>query len=182
MDLDEFAVAVFRARLKRPAHRAAGAGHRHRRAAENQPATAGGDHDRIGRKGADFHRHQILPDAAAANAVVVEHRGEKIPELVFGHLAFGFPAAHLFVEGVEQLLTGGGAGEGRALEERAAEAALIAKALGRAVEGHAEAVHEVDDPRTPIDHLLHRRLMIEKIAAVDRVVEDDSTRCRLAAA
>ena len=90
-------------------------------------------------KGANLHRHQILADAAAADAVVVENRAEEIPELVLLHLAGDFPAADLVVQGVEQLLAGGGAGEGGALEERAAEAALVAKSLGRAIEGNAQA-------------------------------------------
>ena len=122
-------------------------------------------------KGADLHRHHILGDAAAADAVVVEHRGQKIPELVFGHFAFDFPAADLLIECVEQLLAGGRAGERGPFEERAAESALIAKTFGRAIEGDAEPVHQVDDSRTPVDHFLDRRLMVEEIAAVNRVVE-----------
>ena len=82
-----------------------------------------------------------------------------------------FPAADLFVEGVEQLLAGGGAGKGRAAVERAAEAPLVAKALGRAVEGHAQPVHQVDDLRRPVGHFLDRRLVLEEIAAVDGVVK-----------
>ena len=89
----------------------------------------------------------------------------------FVHLAGHFPAADLLVEGVEQLLAGGGPGEGRAVVERAAEAALVAKAFGRAVEGHAQAVHQVDDPRGPVGHFLDRRLVLQEVAAVDRVVE-----------
>ena len=149
MDLDELGVAVFGPGLKRAAGGAAGAGHRHGRAAVDQAAAARGDDHGVGRKGADLHRHQVLPDAAAADAVVVEDRTEKIPELVLLDLAGHFPAADLFVQGVEQLLAGRGAGEGRALEERAAEAALIAKALGRAIEGNAQPVHQVDDLAGP---------------------------------
>ncbi len=60
------------------------------------------------------------------------------------------PAADLLVQGIEELLAGGGAGEGRAGIERAAEAALVAETFRRAVEGYAQAVHEVDDPRAPL--------------------------------
>ena len=87
--------------------------------------------------------------------------------IVPGH----FPAPHLLVQGVEQLLAGRGPGEGRPPEERAAEAALIAKALGRAVERHAQPVHQVDDPRGPVGQFLHRRLVLEEIAAVDGILE-----------
>ena len=93
---------------------------------------------------------QVLRDRAAAAAVVVEHRAQEIPALVHRDRAGGVPAAHLLVEGVEQLLAGGGAGERGALEQRAAEAALIAKAFRRAVERDAQAVHQVDDPRAPV--------------------------------
>ena len=61
---------------------AAGAGHRHRAAAVDQPAAADAHDHRVGREGADLHRHQVLRDRAAAAAVVVEHRAEKIPALV----------------------------------------------------------------------------------------------------
>ncbi len=62
-------------------------------------------------------------------------------------LPVGFVAADLLVEGVEQLLAGGGAGEGGAVVERAAEAAEVEQALGGAIEGHAHAVEQVDDGR-----------------------------------
>ena len=139
--------------------------------AEDQAHPAAGDDHGVGRQGADFHRRHVLGDAAAAAALVVEDRPEKVPELVLRHLARDAPAADLLVQGVEQLLAGGGAGEGRAAIERAAEAALVAEALAGAVERHPEPVQEVDDPRGPIDHFPHRRLMLEKLAAVDGVLE-----------
>src|SRR5262249_59596894 len=87
-------------------------------------------------------------------------RLEEVPELELaphllagdGHAVLvddlaGLPAAHLLVEGVEELLAGGGAGEGGAVEEGAAEAAEVEQALGRAVEGDAHAVEHVDDAR-----------------------------------
>ena len=135
------------------------------------PAAAAGDDQGVGRQGVNLHRHQVLGDAAAAAAVVVEHRAEEVPELVLGHLAGHVPAADLLVQGIEQLLAGGGPGEGRAAEERAAEAALVAESFGRAIERHAQPVHQVDDPRGPIGHFLDRRLVLQEIAAVDGVLE-----------
>ena len=44
--------------------------------------------------------------------VAVEHGGEKLPVLVFLDLALGFETPHLFIERVEKLLSGGGAGVG----------------------------------------------------------------------
>ena len=96
---------------------------------------------------------------------------EEIPEFVLRDLAVDFPAADLLVEGIEQLLAGRRAGEGGALEQRAAEAALIAKTFRRAIERHAQPVHQVDDPRPPLGHFLDGRLVLQKVAAVDRVVE-----------
>ena len=103
--------------------------------------------------------------------VRVEHRGEKFPELVLRDLAFGLVAAHLLVERVEKLLAGGGAGEGGAVVERAAEAAEVEQPFGRAVEGHAHAVEQVDDAGRGFAHGLDRRLVGEEVAAVDGVVE-----------
>ncbi len=80
--------------------------------------------------------------AADAGAVVVEDGLEEVPELELAdHLLAGerdavlvgdvarLPAAHLLVERVEELLAGGGAGEGGAVEEGAAEAAEVEQAL-----------------------------------------------------
>ena len=95
--------------------------------------------------------------------------GRKVPILVLADVSGHFPAADLLVEGVEQLLAGSGPGEGRPPIERAAETALVAKTFGRPVEGHPQAVHEVDDPRRPIGQFLYRRLVLQKVAAVDGV-------------
>ena len=69
------------------------------------------------------------------------------------------------------MLAGGGAGKGGAVVERAAKAAEVEQALGRAIEGHAHAVEQVDDSRRGLAHGLDRRLVGQKVAAVDGVVE-----------
>jgi predicted lipid-binding transport protein (Tim44 family) len=171
MDLDELGVGVERAGPGRAAGGGAGAGHRHRAAAEDQPAPADRHDHRVGGKRPNLHRHEVLANRSPATAVVVEYGAQKVPSLVHCDQPGGVPAADLFVEGVEQLLPRRGAGERRSLEERPAEPALIAEAFGGAVERHAEPVHQVDDPRTPVGHFLYRRLMLQKIAAVDRIVE-----------
>jgi hypothetical protein len=61
-------------------------------------------------------------------------------------------AAHLLVERVEKLLARRSAREGRAVVERAAEAPEVEQAFGRAREGDAHAVEEVDD-RGAISHM-----------------------------
>ncbi len=125
----------------------------------------------VGGEGADLHGAEVHGGDAAADAVVVEHGGEELPALVLGDRAFGLVAADLFVERVEELLAGGGAGEGGALVERAAEAAEVEQAFGGAVEGDAHAVEQVDDGGALRGHVLDGRLVGEEVAAVDGVVE-----------
>ena len=57
------------------------------------------------------------------------------------------------------------------LKSDAAEEAQIALALGGAVERHAHAVEQIDDPRRPVGHLQHRRLIGQEIAAQDGFIE-----------
>ena len=111
--------------------------------------------------------------------MAVEHGGEKLPALVLRDLALGLVAANLLVERVEKLLAGGGSGEGGAVEERAAEAAEVEQAFGRAVEGHAHAVEQVDDGRARSHICFDRGLVGEEVAAVDGVVEVLPRSCRL---
>src|SRR5262245_8187837 len=100
VNLDEFAVAEFRADLKAATGRATGAGHRHRRATIDEPGTAASDDDRIGCERLDLHRDQILSHRTSANAVVVEHRAKKVPELKLANLAVAMPAANLLVQSI----------------------------------------------------------------------------------
>ena len=81
MDLDELGVAVFRAGLEGAAGGAAGADHRHRRAAVNQSAAARGDDHRVGREGADLHRDQVLADNARGRCRWHRARGPGSPRL-----------------------------------------------------------------------------------------------------
>src|SRR5437868_12095295 len=108
---------------------------------------------------------------AAANAVAVEHGGEKFPVLVLCNFALGFVTAHLLIERVKKLLTGGGAGKRGAVVKCPAETTEIEQAFRSAIEGHAHAVEEVDDSRRGIAHSFDRWLVGEKIAAVNRVIK-----------
>jgi hypothetical protein len=75
---------------------------------------------------------------ADARAVVVEHGLDEVPQLPLAHEPLArdrdavlvrsrrrLEAAHLLVEGVEELLPGGRAREGGAVKQRAAEAAEV---------------------------------------------------------
>src|SRR5207248_495958 len=83
----------------------------------------------------------------------------------------GFVTAHLLVERIKQLLPGGGASEGGAMIEGAAESAKIQQALSGAIEGNAHAVEQVDDGGRGVAHITHWWLVGEKVAAVDGVVK-----------
>jgi hypothetical protein len=91
--------------------------------------------------------------------------------LVLLHLAFGLVAADLLVERVKKLLAGGGSGERGAVIERAAEAAEVEQAFGRAIEGNAHAVEQIDDAGSGLAHGLDRRLVGEEVATINGVVE-----------
>ncbi len=171
MHLNELAVGVIAALLVEGRLRRTGAHDRIGGAAENGAVAAGGDDDGVGGEGADFHGAQVHGTNAATDSVGVEHGGEKFPVLEFTNLAFGFVAAHLLIERVEQLLTGGGAGEGGAIEERAAEAAEIEQSFGGAIEGHAHAVEQINDAGGGFAHGLDRGLVGQEVSTVNGVVE-----------
>jgi hypothetical protein len=139
--------------------------------AENCSVAAGGQDDCVGREGYDFHGAEVHGDDAAGHAFAVDDGGEKLPALVLLDFALGLVAADLLVERVEQLLAGGCAGKGGAVVERAAETAEVEQTFGRAIEGDAHAVEQIDDGRRGLAHGFDRRLVGEKIAAVDGVVE-----------
>jgi hypothetical protein len=91
--------------------------------------------------------------------------------LEFSDFALGLVTAYLFIERVKKLLTRGRAGEGGAVEQRAAEAAKVEKSFGRAIERHSHAIEQVDDAWSGFAHRLDRRLVSQKIAAVNCVIE-----------
>jgi hypothetical protein len=93
--------------------------------------------------------------------------------LVLPDLPFGFVAPDLLVERVEELLAGGGAGEGGAVVQRSAEPAEIEVPFRRPVELHAHPIQEVDQIRRGIAHRLAQRLIGEEVAAFDGVDEVD---------
>src|SRR3989441_2897800 len=171
MNLDELAIRVVAALLVQSRLRRSGADNGVGGLSEDRANAASGDDDRIGRKGAHFHAAQIHGADAAANAVAVEHGGEKFPVLVLCNFAFGFVTAHLLIERVKKLLAGGGASEGGAVVKRASKTTEIEQAFGSAIEGHAHAVEQVDNCRCRIAHSFDRWLVGQKIAAVNRVVE-----------
>ena len=155
----------------RPTHSAAGADHRHRRSPVHQPTAPRGQNHGIGREAAKLHRDQILTDRPPAAARRVEHRLKEVPELPFLHLSLDLKPPHLLIECIEKLLAGGRAGKGGSFVEGAPEATLIAKPLGRAIEGYPQPIHQIDDPGAPVGHLLHRRLVLEEVSPVDGVVK-----------
>ena len=129
------------------------------------------DDDGVGRESADLHGAQIHGADAAADALSVKHGGEELPVLVLFYFAFGLVAAHLLVERIEKLLAGGRARKRGAVVESASKTAEVEQAFGRAIEGHAHAVEQIDDAGRGVAHSLHRRLVGEEVSAVNGVVE-----------
>src|SRR5262249_27033340 len=127
--------------------------------------------DGIGREGTDLHGPQIHGADAATDAIRIEHRAQKFPVLIFLDATFRLVAPDLLIESVEKLLSGGGAGECGAIVESAAEASKIQQSLGGAIEGNAHAVEQINDPGSGVTHGFNRRLVGEKVAAVDGVVK-----------
>src|SRR5713226_595109 len=171
VNLNKLAVRVIAALLIERGLRRSGAHNRVGGLAEDGANAARRNDNGVGREGADFHAAQVHRTDAAADALSVEHGGEKFPVLVLLHLSFGFVAADLLVERVEKLLAGGSSGECRAIVERAAEAAEIEQTFGRAIKGNAHAVEQIDDSGRGVTHGLDRRLVGEEVAPVNRVVE-----------
>src|SRR5215510_4558248 len=78
---------------------------------------------------------------------------------------------YLFVQRIKQLLPGRCAGEGGAVIKRSAKAAKVEQALGSAVKGNAHAIEQIDDARRGVTHIFYRRLIGEKVAAINSVIE-----------
>ena len=171
VDLDELAVGVVGALLVERGLGGAGADDGVGGLAEDGSVAAGADDDGVGGEGAGLHGAEVHGADAAAGALGVEDGGEELPAFVLGDFAFGLVAADLLVERVEELLAGGGSGEGGAVVEGAAEAAEVEQAFGGAVEGDAHAVEQVDDGGALLAHVLDGGLVGEEVAAVDGVVE-----------
>ncbi len=91
--------------------------------------------------------------------------------LVLLDLAFGLIPPHLLIERIKQLLPGGGTRERRAVIKSSAKAPEIEQSLRSAVEGHTHAVQQIDDAGRGLAHGLDRRLIGQKIAAINRVVK-----------
>ena len=111
MDLNEFAVRVVNALLKKSGLRGAGADDGIGGASKNRADSAGGKNHRVGGVRSHFHGAQIHGADTAAHAGFIDHRGKKCRAFEFFNFAFGFVAADLFIESVKQLLPGGGAGK-----------------------------------------------------------------------
>ncbi len=173
MHLDELGVRVDGAvHVRAPVGRA-GVDGRVGRAPVDDAGAARGQADRVGGERLDLHVAQVDGDDAPAGALLVLHERQVLPVLELAHPPFGLVAADLFVEGVEELLPGGSAGERGAVVERAAEAAEVEQSLGGAVEGHPHAVEEVDDGGRRVAHALHGRLLDQEVGAADGVVQVD---------
>src|SRR4051812_42277663 len=103
--------------------------------------------------------------------MIIENEREHLPALVFVDLTGHFPFAYLFVKSVEKLLARRCSREGGAMVQGAAKASKIQQTFFRAREWNAHPIKEVDDLRRHVAHSFYRRLVCEKIAAIDGVVQ-----------
>ena len=101
----------------------------------------------------------------------MDYGGNEFPTNIGADLAFNLKGAHLFVERIEELLTGCSAGKGGASFLCAAESAQVKQAFSGSIEHYAHAVEHVDDFWGGFAHGAYLRLVRQKVAAVNGVVE-----------
>ena len=77
----------------------------------------------------------------------------------------------MLIEGVEQLLPGSRAGKRSAVIESSAEAAKVKQPFRSTVKSDAHAIEQIDDRGRCLAHIFHRRLVGEKVTAVNGVVK-----------
>src|SRR6202007_2008722 len=116
-------------------------------------------YDRVGREGPPLHRSQVHRANAATDAISVEHRRQKLPVLVFLYFAFGLIPPHLLIQRVQKLLTSRRARERGAVIQGSTETAEIQQSLWRAIERHAHAIEQIDNPRRSLAHIFDGRLI-----------------------
>ena len=118
----------------------------------------------------DAHIPHVLGGNPFADPFL-DHGREEFPLLIFLHQSFRLIAADLFIQRVKKLLAGGGAGKGGAVKLGAAEAAEVQQTFRGAAEHDAHPVHQVNNGRSRVAHAFYRRLVGEKIPAVNRIVK-----------
>ena len=101
----------------------------------------------------------------------MDYGGNKFPSNIGAHLAFDLKGAHLFVERIEELLTSCGTGKSGASFLRAAESAQVKQAFTGSIEHYAHSVEHVDDFWGGFAHGAYLRLVRQKVATVNGVVE-----------
>ena len=169
VNLHHFRVAVNGPFLVGDAHRLAGVDDGVRRLAEDHPVPTRGDAHRIRREGFNLHGAQVLRHDAARATLIVLDEPEESPAFKLLHQVAAFVAAHLLIQRIKQLLARGGPRVGGAVLQRAPKPAEREQAFRSAVERHAHAVQQVDDGGRALGHAHHRRLVVQKVAARNRV-------------
>ena len=101
----------------------------------------------------------------------MDYGGNEFPSNIGAHLAFDLKGAHLFVERIEELLASCGTGKSGTSFLRTAESAQVEQAFRGSIEHYAHAVEHVDDFWGGFAHGAYLRLVCQKVAAVNGVVE-----------
>ena len=105
-----------------------------------------------------LHGRKILRGDSAAYAVM-DYGGNEFPSNIGAHLAFNFKSAHLFVERIEELLTGCSTSKGGASFLRTAKSAQVKQALRGSIEHYAHAVKHLNDAGSCVAHFFNRHLV-----------------------
>ena len=171
VDLDKLTVSVGYTVLIKDGCRRAGIDDRVSRTAVNHTCTAGSDNYRISNKILDLHSSQILCYNAFADAVVIEDQVDHFPVLVFGNETENLLMAHLLIQSIKQLLTGGGTGKSGTFILNAAETTQIQQALAGSGKLYTHSVHCIDQTGSILHQTAYRRLVSQKVAAVNSIIK-----------
>lgn len=169
VDLHHFGVSVVDALLVADGNRRAGIDDGVGGSAEDDSVSAGTHDHGVGRERFDGHVTEVLGDDSFSNVFRIFDEANEIPAFIFFDGAAGFKSSHLLIEGVQKLLSGGGAGVCGSVLERSAESSEREESFGGAVEGDAHSVEEVDDGGGSFGHSHDRGLVVKEVSAGDGV-------------
>src|SRR5205807_10310929 len=94
-----------------------------------------------------------------------------LPAFVLTNFPRDFIATDLFIERVQKLLPSRCPRKGGAMMLGSAKTTKVEQSFIRSRKRHSHAIEQVDDRRRHLAHGFRRRLIREKVAAINRVVE-----------
>src|ERR1700687_5227178 len=103
--------------------------------------------------------------------MVIQDERDHLPVLILLYFAGNLMTPHLFVQRIQKLLSGRGAGERRAMVLGAAKTAKVEQPFRSAREGNSHAIEKINDRRRHLAHRFGGWLIRKKVAAINRVIE-----------